>query len=78
MANKVEALERRVEELENHLAGNPAVGPASKDACPYCGIHTWWLKEDKPHPQLGPVGGRILVHHCKSCGKEKETVGSGK
>ena len=36
--------------------------------CPKCGERTYAVKESKPDPHFGTLGGISRIHLCKSCG----------
>lgn len=69
--DRVDALEKRIGNLEARLARAPG------EACPSCGALDFRVKNSKvhPHPMIGKVGGRLHEMECGSCGfKDEKTI----
>jgi hypothetical protein len=58
-------LRGEIQELRGQLS---TVSQPMFPSCPKCGQPTYAVKESKPDPHFGPLGGINRTHVCKSCG----------
>lgn len=66
--DRVDALERRVRELESKLRRAPG------EACPSCGALEFRVAETKADPNFGVLGGRRHLMRCGECDFEDERM----
>ena len=60
--DRIEALEKRIGELENRLARCPGEG------CPRCGELAYRAASSQPHPFAGEMGVKVRTMKCEKCG----------
>jgi len=58
---QLEALEKRVAELENRLSRRPG------ETCPSCGELSYRVVSSQPHPMMGELGAIIRKMKCEKC-----------
>jgi hypothetical protein len=58
---KLEALEKRVAELENRHSRCPG------EACPRCGELSYRAVSSQPHPMMGQLGAIVRKMKCEKC-----------
>lgn len=70
---RIDALTRRVADLERKIARAPG------EACPSCGALAYRTESSKPHPVMGEVGVIIRTMRCGDCNyTENRTVTPGR
>jgi len=62
--SRVDALEKRIADLESQL------GRAPGQACPSCGALEFRVTSSKPHPELGDFGAKNVTRKCGGCSFE--------
>ena len=65
---RVDALEKRISELESKLKQPPG------EACPKCGEASYKVEKSVPDPIFGRVGGRRYHMKCSACGFAEEKL----
>ena len=68
LPEKVAALEKRIEELEQALSVPPG------NSCPKCHVREFELVESRPHPLMGEAGVVEHIYKCGSCGFSEAKV----
>lgn len=71
LPSKVEALQRRIEELELVIASAPEA--ATGERCPKCSKLTYKFDRTVEDPTFGALGVQRDYYRCSSCGYEKFT-----
>jgi len=64
LAPRLDAIEKRLADIEQRLAGGGKV-------CPRCSKLTFELLSTKPHPVFGVAGAKEMFYRCSQCGFEE-------